>query len=235
MALKAPAAKYYISFNHKKGRIHGCGLFDRHVIIMIIFLLLTVGLTFCNYFVDREIAIFVDRVFYRNPVWFKYTGVIPDVLFLLVCVTTVSAFVCYLYRVRKGIYDEGTKFFQLVTFAIPASFLIKGVLKFVFGRIDTRIWLEHHDLYGFHFFQGGGNYGGFPSGHMMVFATFVAALRRRYPRYNSLYLFFLVLLAAALITTNYHFLSDVVAGAYLGVLVEAASHKALSWRHPFND
>jgi membrane-associated phospholipid phosphatase len=203
--------------------------------MILVFFLLAVVLTFCNFFVDREIALFVGKVFYRNPVWSKYTAVIPDLLFLLVCLTTVSAFICYQYRARKGIYDEDTKFFQLVAFAIPASFLIKSVLKFVFGRINTRVWLDHHDWYGFHFFQGSGDYGGFPSGHMVVFATFAAAFSRRYPRYNSLYLFFLLLLAAALITTNYHFLSDVVAGAYLGVLVEAASHNVLSRRHPLND
>jgi membrane-associated phospholipid phosphatase len=200
-----------------------------------VFLLLTAVLTFCNYFVDREMALFVGRVFYKNPVWSRYTADIPDSLFLLVCFVTIIALFCYLYRARKGIFDKGTKFFLTVAIAIPASFLIKSVLKFVFGRINTRVWLDHHNLYGFHFFQGDGDYGGFPSGHMAVFATLAAALRRRFPRYSSLYLFFLLLLAAALITTNYHFFSDVVAGAYLGVLVEAVSHKILSRRHPLND
>jgi membrane-associated phospholipid phosphatase len=203
--------------------------------MILVFLLLTVVLTFCNFFVDRELALFVTRVLYGNPVWSTYTAVIPDLLFLLVCFTTISAIACYLYRAGKGIYDEGTKFFQLVAFAIPASYLIKSVLKFVFGRINTRIWLDHHDWYGFHFFQGGGDYGGFPSGHMAVFATLAAALRRRYPRFSSLYLFFLLLLAAALITTNYHFLSDVIAGAYLGVLVEAVSYNILNRRHSLNN
>jgi membrane-associated phospholipid phosphatase len=200
-----------------------------------VFLLLTVVLTFCNLFVDRELALFVGRVFYRNPVWSRYTADIPDLLFLLVCLVAVSALFCYLYRARKGIFDIGTKFFLTVAFAIPASFLVKSVLKFVFGRVNTRVWLDHHNLYGFHFFQGGGDYGGFPSGHMAVFATLAAALRRRYPRYSSLYLFVLLVLAAALITTNYHFLSDVVAGTYLGVLVEAVSYKILNRRHFLND
>jgi membrane-associated phospholipid phosphatase len=200
-----------------------------------VFLLLTVVLTFCNFFVDRELALFVGRIFYRNPVWSRYTADLPDLLFLVVCCVTVSAFVCYLYRTGKGIFDKSTRFFQMVAFAVPASFLIKSVLKFVFGRVNTRVWLVHPEWYGFHFFQGGGDFAGFPSGHMAVFAAFAAAWRRRYPQYNSLYLFFLLSLAAALIATNYHFLSDVVAGAYLGVLVEAVSHKVLSRRHPLND
>ena len=203
--------------------------------MILVFLLLPFVLIFCNYFVDREVALFVSRFFYTNPIWSKCTADIPDVLFLLVCVTTIVAFGCYLYRAGKGIYDESTRLFQLVAFAVPASYFIKSVLKHVFGRINTRVWLDHQNWYGFHFLHGGGEYGGFPSGHMVVFATIAAALRRRYPQYCSLYLLFLLLLATALVATNYHFLSDVVAGAYLGVLVETVSQKVLSRRHPLND
>ena len=103
-----------------------------------------------------------------------------------------------------------------------------ALLKFIFGRVNTREWLAKPELYGFHWFHGSGFGGGFPSGHMAVFTALVAAMWRYYPRYRPLYLILSLLLAAALIATNYHFLGDVIGGAYLGILVEAGTNRALS-------
>ena len=97
----------------------------------------------------------------------------------------------------------------------------------------SNTWLQKPQLYGFHWFHGGGFYDGFPSWHMAVFAALIAALWRFYPRCRSICLFFLLALASALIVTNYHFLGDVLAGAYLGVLVEEVSYRLLLRQHGF--
>ena len=52
----------------------------------------------------------------------------------------------------------------------------------------------------------------------MVFTAFLAAVWLFYPRYRSLSVGFLLILALALVATDYHFLSDVIAGAYLGLV-----------------
>jgi membrane-associated phospholipid phosphatase len=66
---------------------------------------------------------------------------------------------------------------------------------------------------------------------MAVFTVLAAALWRFYPRYKFLYLLLVLVLAIALITTNYHFLSDVIAGAYLGVIVGILTYKLLDKQH----
>ncbi len=187
---------------------------------------------FCHYFVDAELALFVSRRFAGNSAWARYTATIPDLLFLLVCIITVVAVFCYLVQRRREMYSPATSFFQLVAYAVPASYLGKTTLKLIFGRINTRVWLHNQQLYGFHWFHGGGFYDGFPSGHMAVFTTFMAALWRIYPRCRRICLFFLLVLASALIATNYHFLGDVLAGAYLGWLVEAVSYRVLHRQRP---
>ena len=192
------------------------------------FILIVIIVTLSNFFIDADLALFVDRTFYGNSHWSRYTSAIPDVLFAAVCVITTVAALAYFYRIRKGIYDAATRFFLLVAAAVPASFALKFVLKWVFGRINTRVWLHQPHLYGFQWFHGGRNFEGFPSGHMLVITTFAAALWRLYPRYRSGYLLFLLLLAGALIATNYHFFSDVVAGAYLGVVVEMVISRAIN-------
>jgi membrane-associated phospholipid phosphatase len=145
----------------------------------------------------------------------------------MVCGITASAYVIYRIRIKKKLFDKHTEFFHIIMYAVPASYVVKSLLKFLFGRINTREWLLHPELYGFHWFQGYGLNAGFPSGHMAVFITLAASLWRFYPRYRVIYSIYLLTLAVALIATNYHFLSDVIAGAYLGTVVEACLFKLL--------
>ena len=63
---------------------------------------------------------------------------------------------------------------------------------------------------------------------MAVFTALIIALWRFYPRYRPAYAGFLSVLALALIVTDYHFLSDVIAGAYLGLIVHFCTLRGLS-------
>jgi membrane-associated phospholipid phosphatase len=169
----------------------------------------------------------VSSFLFRNSTWREYTSDIPDSLFFAVCVITALSYSVYRIRIKRGIYNKDTFFFLLITYAVPASYLVKSILKYIFGKTNTREWLFRHGQYGFHWFHGGEGFSGFPSGHMAVFTVLAAALWRFYPRYRALYLFLSSILAFALIATNYHFLSDVIAGAYLGVVTEALTHNFL--------
>jgi len=175
---------------------------------------------------DKSLAIYIHK-FDTTSTWREYTADIPDFLLIAVCIITVLAFIVYRTRRRRGIYNNETKFFYLIMYAVPAAYTVKSFLKYLFGRITTREWLIKPELDGFHWFQGGGGYAGFPSGHMVVFTTLTASLWRFYPRYRAVYVLFLLTLAVALVATNYHFLSDVVAGAYLGVLIEVCTCRIL--------
>lgn len=174
----------------------------------------------CIDHLDRTVSMLVMRYLYRNESWSRYTSSIPDLLFMTVLLTTAAAYSLYRYRFSRGANDRTTLTCKLLAFVAPASFIAKSVLKFVFGRTNTREWLLAPQQYGFHWFQGGGNYSGFPSGHMAVFTALTAVIWRFHPRYRGVCLAFLLLMALALILTNYHFVSDVIAGAYLGLLVE---------------
>ncbi len=191
------------------------------------FVLTVIIVTICIRFFDKMLAVYISRLSFNGKLWHRLTADIPDTLFLAVCIITVFALVCYLTRKNKGIFDKVTKLSHLVMYAVPASFIVKSLCKYVFGRINTREWLIRPESYGFHWFHGGGAYGGFPSGHMAVFTALTAALWRFYPRQRSILLLLPLFLAVALVVTNYHFLSDVIAGAYLGVIVEIYANKLL--------
>ena len=181
----------------------------------------------CVRFLDVPVALYIKAHLYGNRSWSNLTSALPDLLLLVVSVTTLVACILYLSRSRKGIYDAATSFDKLLAWTAPASYLAKSVLKFAFGRVNTRYWLQQPDLYGFHWFRHLPGCEGFPSGHMLVIVALLAACRRFFPGGNPLYLSVATLLGIALIATNYHFLSDVLAGGYAGVLVEASVFRLL--------
>ncbi len=126
----------------------------------------------------------------------------------------------YLRRVRRGSRDEKTRFFLLSGTAMPVAFVTKQMLKHIFGRMNTRAWLENPVDLSFHWFHGrGGPYGSFPSGHMAVFATLAAACWLFFPKYRVASLAVMIALGFALVATDYHYLSDVIAGGYFGLVV----------------
>jgi membrane-associated phospholipid phosphatase len=190
-------------------------------------LLLAIILPLCVYFLDVPVALFVKTHLYRNSHWNKWTSNLPDLLFMTVLGTTLAAFSIYLVRSKKGIYDAATCFAKLVTWAAPASFLAKALFKIIFGRVNTRYWLLDPDLYGFYWFQRRTGCDGFPSGHMVVMVTLFAALYRFHPKSRPACIALSIMLATALVLTNYHFVSDVIAGAYLGVVIEALAFRIL--------
>ncbi len=120
---------------------------------------------------------------------------------------------------RKGIYNKHARFFLVIATAVPLAFVLKSVLKLAIGRVNPRFWLHHPNVKEFHWFHGVGHFSAFPSGHMTVFSVLMIALWRFYPRYRLAYCGFLWVLALALIATDYHYLSDIIAGASLGSLV----------------
>lgn len=184
-------------------------------------LLLLPLIVLCVRYLDAPLAYLVRDKLFSNLSWSHLTSNLPDLLLLVVLVTSSSALILYRIRIRQGIDDAVTCLAKLVAWAAPISYLVKGVLKFVFGRVNTRYWLQQPDLYGFHWFEGRQGCEGFPSGHMIVMVTLLASLWRFYPRYRPWLLLLGVTLGVALVATDYHFLSDVIAGAYLGAAVEA--------------
>lgn len=187
--------------------------------IIISFMLIVLLLICSYYFLDIRIALFINKAWRYHSGLAIFSSNIPDFLFLIVCLITAIAWTGYFYLVRRGIYNTHTQFFQLIALTIPLTFALKSILKYSVGRINTRFWLRHPGCKEFHWFHGVGNYGGFPSGHMAVFMALFIALWRFYPRYRYLYAGFLSALALALIVTDYHFISDVLAGVYLGFIV----------------
>ncbi|GFO68060.1 hypothetical protein GMLC_16390 [Geomonas limicola] len=169
---------------------------------------------------DVPLALWVRDNLYTPGPWSRLTSDLPDLLLQVVIATSVLSLFCYRMR-HKWRLDEPLSRLVLLNISLaPAAYLVKALAKMVFGRVNTRDWLQEPGLYGFHWFHPSLECQGFPSGHMVVLGALLAAVVRCYPRWRAGCTAVGVLLGGALVATDYHFLSDVLAGAVLGVLVE---------------
>jgi membrane-associated phospholipid phosphatase len=103
--------------------------------------------------------------------------------------------------------------------------VIKNQFKIVFGRTWPDSWAPgvlsyiHDRQFGFHFFRSGQSYESFPSGHAATVAAVMTVLWITYPRARLAYAICIAAADIGLILNNVHFLSDVVAGTFLGASV----------------
>jgi len=169
---------------------------------------------------DRPVSLFIHDSLYRNRHWSALTSSLPSLLLLVVILISLPSAVLYFYRKRKSVLDARTRLLGFLALTLPIAYIVKSVLKFLAGRVETRYWLHHRQVYEFHWLQGGENFNGFPSGHMIVFATLFAVILRYFPGLRLICYSLLLVLALLLVATNYHFVADVIFGAYIGLLLE---------------
>jgi len=183
--------------------------------VFIISLILLFSIPFLVAYFDKPAAIFF------NSLLLKYSAagsmpMIPDRLAAITAGIVFFSWYLYLFLLRFDRYRKSLEFFRFLGLLILVSFVMKTFLQFVFGRVMLRTWLADPQAYGFHFFSGGGEFTGFPSGHMTVFTALFCALWVYLPRYRAIYTGCLTVLAFLLVSTSYHYVSDVVAGAITG-------------------
>lgn len=157
---------------------------------------------------------------------------VPDLLLPLVLVITAITWAGYVLHRRLALTAHHRRWLAAVGVVAPLSYLAKSFFKWLFGRVQTRLWLTHGYSLQFHWLHGSGAFNGFPSGHMLVCSALAAIFCRRYPRALIPTTCLLTLLGTALLLLEYHFLSDVVAGSYLGLLLEQTLSAHLLHWHP---
>ena len=100
-------------------------------------------------------------------------------------------------------------------------------LKEVFGRTWPNTWVNNNPSYfsdgtfGFNFFHGGIGYASLPSGHMAAVTAVAVVLWFARPQLRWVSVLACGLVAVGLIGTNYHWLSDIIAGTFVGWSVGA--------------
>lgn len=117
---------------------------------------------------------------------------------------------------------------QVALFVACVSLIVADEFRNSLGELFGRYWpttwfgnksLIGTDTYGFHFFQSGDEEGSFPSGHAARIFGFATVWWIAMPRIRWLLVLVGAPMLVALILLNYHFVSDVIAGSFLGAIV----------------
>ncbi len=159
------------------------------------------------------IAIFVDLT------------MIHEWLLRISAVVLAAAGLAWLLGWRPGRAGRAVVVACLAAFAAWAA---KDQLKFAFGRTWPETWTNHNPswindgVFGFFPFHGGAGWASFPSGHTTTVSAAMMVLACAWPRLRLLWALPVLLVAIGLIGADFHFLSDIVAGAYLGAACGAA-------------
>ncbi len=182
------------------------------------------AVTVCYFWLDRPIALWVHshlRLGYHSTLT-RFSH-FPDPLIPLAIVALV------VLGARAAVYRSLPANYQAATFVASVSVLItetlKNQLKFIFSRSWPESWVGNNPsfirdgVYGFHFLHGGPNYQSFPSGHMAAGCAALAVLWTWYPRWRPVYFVAGLVAGLTLVGSNYHFLSDVIAGAFVGLSI----------------
>jgi membrane-associated phospholipid phosphatase len=182
--------------------------------------LVALAVVISYFWLDRPIALFVHEQFPRNSrVLLEPITYIPNPLIW-------AATIVFLALGVRGLTGRTLSKMQTAIVLCSVSLMIaetlKNVLKFVFGRTWPETWVQnnpsfiHGGIYGFNLFHGGEAYQSFPSGHMTAICALVSVLWIYYPRLRSICLIVMSAVLVSLVGTNFHFLSDVISGAFVG-------------------
>jgi membrane-associated phospholipid phosphatase len=103
---------------------------------------------------------------------------------------------------------------------VAVSGLSADLIKYIAGRARPKLYFSDH-LYGFDFFHWQYAWSSFPSGHSATALSVAMLLAILYPRWRFAALFGGILIAFSRIFLAQHYISDVIAGSYLGIVSTA--------------
>jgi lipid A 4'-phosphatase len=120
-------------------------------------------------------------------------------------------------------------YFPLFVFlAIAVSGLTTDLIKFLLGRTRPSLFFGDQAQFGFGFFQTAGAYTSFPSGHSTTVFAIATILTLIWRPGMPIYAAGAILVGVSRVITGAHWPSDVVAGAFIGVVVTLYIYRILA-------
>lgn len=181
-------------------------------------LLTAAAVAVCYLWVDRPLALLAHAHSGQRETFAPLTH-FPDPLLPLAAVAFV-ALGLWVFAGRR--LNKVATACVLSSISLTVAEATKNALKFVFGRLWPDTWVQnnpsfiHDGAYGFNFFHGGAGYASFPSGHTTATCALISVLWIMYPKLRALYALVVAAVGVGLIGANFHFLSDVIAGGFVG-------------------
>jgi lipid A 4'-phosphatase len=106
-----------------------------------------------------------------------------------------------------------------VFLAIAASGIVVDILKALVGRARPKLLFADEAVFAFSLFGRQADYWSFPSGHAATIVALATALTYLWPGGLPVYLLAALLVGASRVIITAHYLSDVIAGSFIALLV----------------
>ena len=183
--------------------------------------------------IDRPVADYAHAVLraHEKDVYGPLTHIV-DPIPVIAGLTTGAYALAALFGIRPS--ARGWTALR-IALAVLVAFALKDQLKFVMGRTWPETWTNNNPSYikdgVFGFFptiswgNAGRAYHSFPSGHMTMISVASVSLALTFPRWRWFAILPIALVAIGLAGANYHWISDMIAGTFLGSAVAVAAHR----------
>jgi membrane-associated phospholipid phosphatase len=179
------------------------------------------------YWIDRQLALYTEQ-------WYSQTFSHYAQILLPAQPDRLSVWFGFFFIVGAigVIWKRWNKTYVLVDIlivfsaAMIVSMLAKMGLKFIFSRFSEQAFLLNHSLYGFVWFH---DYQSFPSGHMTILLAGLTVFWLYLPKLRFL-VFLVAMVESILLILNFdHFLSDIMAGVYVGIIITLILQRIYNW------
>jgi membrane-associated phospholipid phosphatase len=188
---------------------------------MLAFAATAAAVVVCFKWIDRPVAEFAETHIRHTAAWgWIVHGLAP--LDAVVAMLGLFACMCGAWSIFSRPLPPWTQTPLLCALAALGATVVCLLLKHLFGRSSVDpAYLQGH-LYGFSLLHGGLYGQSFPSGTAAISTAIVSVLWMVAPRLRMAGGLIVLLLSAAVVITNFHWVGDVVAGIYLGALIGRA-------------
>ncbi len=187
--------------------------------IALVFAAVILAITLSYFFLDRQLAMFLHPYLNGAPFFVWLTYVVNP---LAPAASIIAVFVGARALARGSLTHNESALLRL-SCAILIAGILTHELKEVFGRTWPETWVDKNPsffgngAYGFFPFHGGRGYATFPSGHTTAAAAFAGAVWSLWPKLRWLGVAVVLIEAIGLLGADYHWLSDIMAGAAVGI------------------
>lgn len=169
----------------------------------------------CWMYVDRPVADFVTLHFMHTRVM----GVAHVLLMPLPATAIVALGFLLVHTLRQAAGEPAARWTQtpaVAAWAVAWALGVTAVLKRLVGRTDVYPSWVLNRVYTVHPVFWRPNSDAFPSGTMLIGTALMAVLWLRWPGGRPAWMAFVLVLVALLVVTNSHWISDIIAGTFLG-------------------
>ena len=167
------------------------------------------------YFIDRPVAEFFNVHLRHTKLWtYLDRFLAPFVLLVVAALFFLLGSGCWVLSGRQ--LRPWTLNPLLCSWSAVWALAAEFIFKEIFGRGWPDPTYIQNGLYGFRFMHGSSHWSSFPSGTATISTAIAATVWLLIPRLRRIGLLLAVILCSEVVVTNGHWLSDVIAGAFLG-------------------